>query len=117
MPIRLKRAYDDPSSDDGTRVLVERLWPRGVSKEAAQLDDWLKDAAPSTELRRWFAHDPDKWDEFRERYWAELDTVPDAWQPLLLKVQQGETVTFVFGSKEAERNSAAALQEYLENRM
>lgn len=70
--IRLKRAYDEPSKQDGLRILVERLWPRGVSKEKVAVDLWLKDLAPSTELRKWFGHDPKKWDEFRKRYWSEL---------------------------------------------
>ena len=70
--IRLKRAYDEPSKQDGLRILVERLWRRGVSKEKAAVDLWLKDVAPSTELRKWYGHDPEKWDEFRKRYWSEL---------------------------------------------
>lgn len=112
MEIMLKRAYQDPSATDGARVLVERLWPRGVSKARARIDLWLKDAAPSTELRRWFGHDPDRWPEFRRRYHAELrDNQPtlDQLAPLLT---QGP-VTFVYGSREERFNAAVALRDYL----
>lgn len=77
MPVRTKRVYEDPDPDDGTRVLVDRLWPRSVSKAEAQLDEWMKAVAPSDDLREWFDHDPDRWDEFRERYRAELDNRPE----------------------------------------
>lgn len=81
--IQLKRAYDPPASTDGTRFLVERLWPRGVKKEALHVEAWLKDVAPSTGLRQWFSHDPAKWPDFRRRYFAELKSHPEAWRPLL----------------------------------
>jgi len=114
--IRLKRAYDEPSKQDGLRILVERLWPRGVSKEAAAIDLWLKDLAPSTELRKWYAHDPEKWNEFRKRYWSELSEQGDLLKLLKHCTLEG-TVTFVFAASDAERNSAVALKEYLEKKL
>ena len=113
--IRLKRAYDEPSKQDGLRILVERLWPRGVSKENAAVDLWLKDLAPSTELRKWFGHDPAKWDEFRKRYWSELGEKGDLLTLLTHRTTEGN-VTFVFAAKDEERNSAVALKEYLEQK-
>lgn len=113
MPIALKRAYEKPSRTDGTRILVERLWPRGVSKEAAAVDHWVKDAAPSTELRRWFDHDASKWQEFKRRYHAELKSNPEVIEPILECVVSGH-VTFVFSSREECFNSAVALKEYVE---
>jgi uncharacterized protein YeaO (DUF488 family) len=114
--IRLKRAYDEPSRQDGLRILVERLWPRGVSKEAAAVDLWLKDLAPSAELRKWFSHDPEKWDEFRKRYWSELEEKGDLLTLLKHRTTEGN-VTFVFAASDAERNSALALKEYLEEQL
>lgn len=111
--IRLKRAYDDPSNRDGLRILVERLWPRGVSKEKAAVDLWLKDLAPSTELRKWFSHDLGKWDEFRKRYKAELGRVGDLLVLLKHRTTEGP-VTFVYAAHDEERNSAVVLKEYLE---
>jgi uncharacterized protein YeaO (DUF488 family) len=111
--IRLKRAYEAPSSDDGLRILVERLWPRGVSKQKARIDLWLKDLAPSTELRRWYGHDPARWPEFRKRYRAELDDKADV-LTLLKYVTEERTVTFVYAAGDEERNSAVALKEFLE---
>jgi uncharacterized protein YeaO (DUF488 family) len=111
--IRLKRAYEEPSEDGGTRILVERLWPRGVSKEAAAIDSWLKEVAPSTELRKWFGHDPDRWEEFRKRYWAELGDKDELLGDLRRRLKEG-LVTFVFAAKDEEHNSAVALKEYLE---
>ena len=87
--ITLKRAYDSVSRADGSRFLVERLWPRGVGKAALRLDAWLKDAGPSTELRKWFSHDPAKWVEFRRRYFRELDARPEAWQPIASAARRG----------------------------
>lgn len=116
MSIRIKRVYEDPSPDDGTRVLVDRLWPRGVSKEEAQLDDWLKDVAPSDELREWFDHDPDCWVEFRERYHNELDDRPDAVQQLLDYARSG-TLTLVYATTDEEHNNAVALADYLTERV
>ena len=114
--IRLKRAYDEPSKQDGLRILVERLWPRGVSKEKAAVDLWLKDLAPSTELRKWYGHDPEKWDEFRERYWLELGEKGDLLTLLKHRTTEGN-VTFVFAASDEERNSAVALKEYLEEKL
>lgn len=114
--IRLKRAYDKPSRHDGLRILVERLWPRGVSREQAAVDLWLKDLAPSTDLRKWFGHDPEKWDEFRKRYWSELGAKGDLLTLLRHRITEG-TVTFVFAASDPERNSAVVLKEFLEAKM
>ncbi len=114
--IRLKRAYDPASPQDGTRLLVERLWPRGVRKTELRLDGWLKDVAPSTDLRKWFSHDPAKWTEFRKRYFRELDDEPSAWQPILDAARRGP-VTLVFSSHDSEHNNAVALKDYLEARV
>ena len=113
--IRLKRAYEEPSKDDGTRVLVERLWPRGVSKEKAAIDLWLKEVAPSPELRKWYAHDPDRWEQFRRRYRAELDDKGELLDDLRRRLQQGP-VTFVFAARDQEHNSAVLLSDYLESK-
>ena len=110
--IVLKRAYEKPSPSDGTRVLVERLWPRGVSKQTAKIDLWLREVAPSTELRRWFRHDPEKWHEFKRRYFEELAGRQEPVETLLECARSGR-VTFVFGSREERFNNAAALREYL----
>lgn len=112
MTVKLKRAYDEPSGDDGCRILVERLWPRGVTKARARIDLWLKDVAPSTGLRKWFHHEPDKWEEFRERYWNELTGKKDDIELLKRKIEEGP-VTFVYSSKDTEHNAAVALKEYL----
>jgi len=112
MPIKLKRIYEEPIASDGTRVLVERLWPRGLSKEKARVDLWLKDAAPSTELRKWFNHDPSKWEEFKARYFKELESNPKVLGPILEILRIG-TITFVFASKEETHNNSAALREYI----
>jgi uncharacterized protein YeaO (DUF488 family) len=111
--IRLKRAYDVPSDDDGTRILVERLWPRGLSKENAAIDLWLKEVAPSTELRKWYGHDPDKWEEFRRRYRAELDDKGEVLDDVRRRLGEGP-VTFIFAAKDEEHNSAVVLKEFLE---
>ena len=111
--IRLKRAYDAMSRTDGMRFLVERLWPRGVSKATLQLDAWLKEVGPSTALRMWFSHDPEKWREFRRRYYRELDSRPEAWEPIVSAARRG-TVTLVYSSHDTEHNNAVALQEYLQ---
>lgn len=111
--IRLKRAYEEPSKDDGTRILVERLWPRGVSKEEAAINLWLKEVAPSAELRKWYGHDPDKWEEFRRRYRAELDDRREMLDDLKRRLKEGP-VTFIFAAKDEEHNSAVVLREYLE---
>lgn len=108
--VRTRRIHDGP--DGGVRVLVDRLWPRGVSKEAAQLDAWVREVAPSDELRRWFDHDPAKWDEFRRRFHAELDARPDAVARLRELAGDGELV-LVFAARDGEHCNAAALLEYL----
>jgi uncharacterized protein YeaO (DUF488 family) len=111
--IRLKRAYDKPADDDGLRILVERLWPRGLSKKQAAIDLWLRDVAPSTALRQWFGHDPAKWPEFRRRYRAELKEKGD-WLRLLQHRAKEGPVTFVYAAHDTEHNSAVVLKEYLE---
>lgn len=110
--IKLKRAYEPAAKDDGLRILVERLWPRGVSKQKARIDLWLKAVAPSTDLRKWYNHDPARWPEFRKRYWAELDDVGDV-VALLKLVTDARTVTFVYAAGDEERNSAVALKTFL----
>jgi uncharacterized protein YeaO (DUF488 family) len=114
--IRLKRAWDEASPDDGRRVLVDRLWPRGVSKEDARLDDWKKELAPSDGLRHWFDHDPAKWGEFRRRYRAELkaEDKTRAMQELADRAEQGD-VTLVYAAKDREHNNAVALRDFIAN--
>ncbi len=114
--IRVRRVYEPVDVADGTRFLVERLWPRGTRKEALALDDWLKDVAPSTALRQWFGHDPAKWEEFRQRYTAELDAQPTAWQPIL-DATRANPVTLLFSSHDLEHNNAVALKAYLDARL
>ena len=116
MPIDLKRAYDAPAEADGLRVLVDRVWPRGVSKEKANLDDWVREVAPSSELRKWFGHDPEKWPEFRKRYFRELDEKKELIDSLLQKIREGR-VTLVFGARDEIHNNAVALKEYLQKRL
>jgi uncharacterized protein YeaO (DUF488 family) len=108
----VKRVYDEPSGTDGYRVLVDRLWPRGLSKEKARLDEWVKELGPSTELRKWFGHEVAKWPEFRERYRAELDRKSDLWQPIVDRAREGR-VTLLFGAHDEEHNQAVVLQEFL----
>lgn len=110
--IRTKRVYESAEAKDGTRFLVERLWPRGMKKEALHLDAWLKDVAPSDELRRWFGHDPSKWEEFRRRYFEELEIRPEAIRPILEASGMGD-VTLLFSAHDTEHNNAVALKEYL----
>ena len=110
--IKLKRAYDRASRDDGVRLLVERLWPRGMTKTELKLDGWLKDVAPSPELRKWFRHDPMKWPQFRRRYFKELKARGPALEPLVQAARKGP-VTLVFSSHDTEHNAAVALREYL----
>lgn len=112
MDIRLKRIYEDAAPDDGARILVDRLWPRGVSKEKAALDLWLRDIAPSNELRKWFGHDPAKWDEFQKRYRVELENNPDAVNTLRAKVAEGP-VTLLYGARDQEHNEAQVLKDFL----
>jgi uncharacterized protein YeaO (DUF488 family) len=111
--ITLKRVYDPVTSTDGVRFLVERLWPRGVKKTALRIDAWLKDVAPSSELRRWFSHDPKKWSEFRRRYHDELRASVDALDPIVKAARRGR-VTLLYSSHDTEHNNAVALKEYLD---
>lgn len=111
--LKLKRAYDPVSAADGRRFLVERLWPRGVSKARLRLDAWLKDVGPSTELRKWFSHDPERWPQFRRRYFRELDSQPALWRPIVSAARRG-TVTLVYSSHDEEHNNAVALRDYLQ---
>ncbi len=112
--IRLKRVYEAPARQDGTRILVERLWPRGITKEGAAIDLWLKDIAPSAELRTWFGHDPAKWGLFRKRYRAELAQNKDGIARLKQFTKQG-TVTLVYAARDEKHNSAVLLKEFLEH--
>lgn len=113
--VKIKRVYDTPDGDDGTRILVDRLWPRGLTKERACVDLWLKDIAPSTELRKWFGHDPAKWEQFRERYHRELEANVNL-VSLLKEKLKGGAVTLLFAAKDAEHNEAVVLQEWLNRR-
>ncbi|MCC6334880.1 MAG: DUF488 domain-containing protein [Myxococcales bacterium] len=110
--IQVRRAYEQPARGDGRRILVERLWPRGMRKEALAADAWLKDVAPSTELRKWFGHRVERWPGFRERYQAELDANPAAWVPLLAEAQKG-TVTLLYSAHDTAHNGAVVLRDYL----
>jgi len=110
--IEIKRAYEAPSRDDGCRILVDRLWPRGLSKEKAGVDLWLKEIAPSTELRRLHGHDPRKWEEFKKRYYREIEGRQDLLDQIRAKEGEGR-VTLLYGSREEKLNNAAALREYL----
>jgi uncharacterized protein YeaO (DUF488 family) len=112
-PIRLKRIYDPAAPEDGIRVLVDRLWPRGLKREDAAIDLWLKAAAPSDALRRWFGHDPKRWAEFRERYHAELRANPEAIAPLRDLLTKGKTLTLLFAAKDADHNNAVALKDVI----
>jgi uncharacterized protein YeaO (DUF488 family) len=113
MQIWTKRVYEEPGQQDGMRVLVDRIWPRGVSKDEALIDHWLKDIAPSTELRKWFNHDPQKWVEFKKKYFLELKGKDEELEELLRMAHKGR-VTLVYGAKDQEHNNAVALKEYLE---
>jgi uncharacterized protein YeaO (DUF488 family) len=113
--IQIKRVYEPVSMDDGARFLVERLWPRGMKKEALPLDGWLRDAAPSTALRRWFAHDPAKWPEFQRRYRRELAACRESCRVLLEAARRGP-LTLLYSARDNKRNSAAVLRKYLEER-
>lgn len=112
MDLAVKRVYDEPSGSDGYRVLVDRLWPRGLSKEKARLDEWVKELGPSTELRTWFGHDVAKWPEFREKYRAELAGAAALWQPIVDRAREGR-VTLLFGARDEEHNQAVVLEEFL----
>ncbi len=114
--IRIKRAYDPPEKSDGQRFLVDRLWPRGIRKDDLKIDAWLKEVAPSNELRHWFGHDPARWQEFQDRYWQELDGDQGAWLPML-DAARDRDVTLIYGAKDKEHNNAVALKAYLEKRL
>jgi uncharacterized protein YeaO (DUF488 family) len=111
--IKLKRAYEKPAKDDGERILVERLWPRGLTRLRAKIDLWLKDVAPSTELRRWFGHDPNKWDEFRRHYQKELKENNDLIKLLKRKAKAG-TITLTYAARDEEHNGALVLKRFLQ---
>lgn len=115
MDIRLKRAYDKAARSDGPRVLVDRVWPRGVAKEDADIAHWLKGLAPSTELRKWFGHDPDKWPEFYDRYLKELqsDDAAEDLDTLRKLLDEHKRITLVFAAKDTEHNNAVALRDYI----
>ena len=110
--VKLKRAYDHPAEGDGTRVLVDRLWPRGVKKADAAIDEWIKDIAPSTRLRKWFGHDPARWKEFRSRYAAEVRQHPEQLDRLQVLARQGP-ITLVFSAHDEVHNDAVALRDFL----
>ena len=110
--IKVRRVYEPPDRNEGILFLVDRLWPRGLTKEALRLDGWLKEVAPSDALRRWFGHKPEKWKDFQKRYFAELEQQRDAWEPILKAARRGN-VTLLFGARDAERNNAVALRDYL----
>ena len=108
--IKTKRIYDPPSAEDGFRILVDRLWPRGLSKEKAKIDLWLKEIAPSNQLRKWYGHAPEKWPEFKKRYFKEIEGNKEEWDLIVKKAKEG-IVTFLFSSKEETLNNATALKE------
>ncbi len=111
MSVRIKRVYDEPAVDDGERILVDRLWPRGISKEKAAFEEWMKEVAPTSELRKWFDHRPERWDEFKERYRAELQGNP-AVEALRARIAAGK-VTLLYGSRNREFNHAAVLADFV----
>jgi uncharacterized protein YeaO (DUF488 family) len=114
--INLKRVYDPPKKTDGKRFLVERLWPRGIKKENLKIDLWIKEVGPSTELRKWFSHDPTKWEEFQKKYIVELDAHPEAWSPIVEAMAKG-AVTLIYSSRDTEHNNAVCLKNYLESKL
>jgi uncharacterized protein YeaO (DUF488 family) len=114
--LKTKRVYERAEAGDGARFLVDRLWPRGIKKEALEMKAWLKDVAPSQALRKWFAHDPARWQEFQQRYRAELESNPDAWQPILEAAEQGD-VTLLYSARDTEHNSAILLKAFLEEQV
>ena len=113
MTLRIKRIYEPPAAQDGTRILVDRLWPRGVSREEAHVHAWLKEIAPSAELRRWFGHDPDKWDAFRRRYLEELESNPAAVEEFKRQIGQS-TATLLYGARDTEHNNALVLRDFID---
>jgi uncharacterized protein YeaO (DUF488 family) len=113
--IQLKRAYEEPSKGDGERILVERLWPRGLTKEKASIDLWLKDVAPTPELRKWFGHDPSRWKQFEQRYWKELKSHEEAVDLLRSKAKK-HRITFIYAARDEEHNGALALKQFIERK-
>jgi uncharacterized protein YeaO (DUF488 family) len=113
--VKIKRVYDEVSPDDGERILVDRLWPRGIKKDGAKIDEWIKDIAPSNELRAWFAHDPSKWQEFKKRYTEELKGQPDLIELLIKKAKTGN-ITLIFSARDTEHNNAVVLSELISRR-
>ncbi len=111
--IQIKRVYKPPAESDGRRFLVDRLWPRGPKKEVMRMDGWLKEVAPTDKLRKWFNHDPAKWDEFRKRYLVELNAKPENWRPLR-EAAEKEKITLLFSAHDVEHNNAAVLKDFLE---
>ncbi|GMW01640.1 MAG: hypothetical protein AMXMBFR84_27770 [Candidatus Hydrogenedentota bacterium] len=111
--LRVKRIYEPPSNQDGLRILVDRLWPRGLNKETCKLDNWLKEVAPSDKLRRWFGHDPARWEEFQRRYFEELDERPDVRQAVK-ELAREKTVTLLYAAHDPQHNNAVALKNYLQ---
>lgn len=111
--LRIKRVYEEASKEDGYRVLVDRLWPRGISKEKAHIDLWLKEIAPSNELRKWFGHDPEKWQEFKTKYKKELNENEDALKELVSLIKKHSHMTLLYGAKDTEHNQALVLHELL----
>ena len=114
--ISIKRVYSPAADEDGKRFLVDRLWPRGIRKDQLKISAWLKDVAPTNELRLWYGHDPEKWCEFNKRYFDQLDAHPETWQPLLEAAKNGD-ITLLFSSRELEINNAVSLRAYLEQRL
>jgi uncharacterized protein YeaO (DUF488 family) len=111
--LQLKRAYEPASNRDGWRVLVDQLWPRGVTKEALHLHSWNREVAPSRKLRQWFGHDPERWEGFRARYFEELEAHPETWKPLVDAARKGK-VTLLYGARDEAHNNAVALREFLQ---
>ncbi len=116
MPVKIKRIYDPPAMDDGLRVLVDRLWPRGIKKSEARVDLWLRDIAPSSELRKWFGHREDRWEEFRKRYFNELEEKKDLLGIIVEKSVSGD-ITLLYSAKNTVFNNAIVLKEYIEKHM
>ena len=116
MGMKIKRVYDKPAKSDGYRVLIDRIWPRGLTKSDARIDEWLKEIAPSTGLRKWFNHDPAKWEQFKKKYAAELKEHREELEKLARESRK-RTVTFVFGAKDTAHSNAMALKEYLERKI
>lgn len=114
--LKIKRVYEDAQANDGVRFLVERLWPRGMKKEELKMKAWLKEVAPSPGLRSWYGHDPVKWEEFQQRYRAELESNPDAWKPILEAAQRGDVI-LLYSARDTEHNSALLLKSFLEEQM